>query len=153
MAAIRVTQVVLEVLTASGASAGGAASAISLTGTVSWTVSGIAGVSNVVIAKGTVVSGSWSVSGTSAFTYSWTFGQVANYAGFVSTATTSIITRTFSVAGGALGIRQVSTTVTDVSAASLTSGFTVRVAALVWPNLHDGILKKESQKAKRVWPL
>ncbi len=153
MAAIRVTQLILEVLTASGASAAGAsAAAASLTASVVWIQSGVSGVQNVVILRGTVVSAEWIVSGGSAHTYSW----VTNYAGFVSTATTSLVTRTFSVAPATMTMRQVSTTLSatvSALASTITSAVQIYVGAITVPNYWDGKVTRESQDRRRVWPL
>ena len=156
MAAIRLTQIVLEILTASGASAGGVASAASLAARVVWIVSGTSGVANVLLLKGTTVSAEWIVSGGTSHTYAWTFGGMANYAGFVSTATTSLITRTLSIAPATTGMRQVSTTLSalvSAQASLLTSAMQLYVGAVAIPNVWDGKITKESQARRRVWPI
>ena len=137
----------IEVLTASGASL---IASTALTASLIWIQSSVSGVRNVIVARGTTVSADWIVSGgVSAFTHSFTFGQVSNIAGFASTATTSIITRTYSVAG----VREVSATVSDASGASMTSAVRVHTAAVVVPNYHTGIVTLSSQRHTRTWPL
>ena len=179
MAALRLTQTVLEILTASGGSAPAApnASAVQVTqvvlevltalgasgfvqshlgASVVWTVSGVSGVVNVVIAGNTPISGAWRVSDGTSHLYSWVFGGVTHASGFASTATTSSILRTYSVTGGALGLFQVSTTLSATvsgQASSITSAVGLHVGACVWPNLFDGKIVRESQAARRVWPL
>lgn len=146
-APIRVTWVALEILTASGASL---VSPTTLTTSLVWIQSSVSGVRNVIIAPGTTVSAEWVVSGgTSPFTQAFTFGGVSNIAGFGSTATTSIITRTFSVAG----VREVSATVSDASAHSATSAVRIHTAAVVVPNYHDGKITISSQSRTRTMPL
>ena len=84
------------------------------------------------------------------------FGGVAGVAGFVSTASTSAITRTYSIAGQELGLRQVSTTLSATVSAqnsSLTSAVAVHVGGVAWPNMFDGKVQRENQPARRVWPL
>ncbi len=179
MAALRLTQTVLEILTASGASAAGApnASAVQVTQVVLevltalgasgfvqshlgaslvWIYSGVSGQANVVVRTGTTVSAEWIVSAGSSHTYLWTFGGVSQMAGFASTATTSLITRVYSTVAGELGVRQVSTTLSatvSAQASTLTSAVAIHVGAVVWPNLWDGKIVRESQRARRVWPL
>lgn len=144
---VQVTQLVAEILTGlSGADA------IGMAGRILWSYSGVSGRDTLIIARGTAVSGEWSLSGGSGHTYSWTFGQVTNYAGFASTATTSSLGRTFSVAGGELGWRQISSTV-SAGTASLTSALVAHVAAVAVPNYFDGKVTRESQRGRRVWPL
>ena len=143
----RVTWLGIEVLTTSGASV---IASTALTASLVWIQSSVSGVRNVIIARGTTLSADWIVSGgVSAFTHSFTFGQVSNIAGFASTATTSIITRTYSVAG----VREVSATVSDASGASATSAIRVHTAAVVVPNYHTGIVTLSSQRYTRTWPL
>ena len=146
----QVTWLALECLTASGASAAAPPPTVALTASVIFIVSGTSGVRNVIVARGTTVSGDIVVSGgASAYNFSWGFGGVSNIAGFTSTATTSIVTRTFSVAG----IREVSATVSDASAASVTSAAQVHTAAVVLPNHYDGKITLSSQRYTRTWPL
>ena len=130
------------------------APAVSLTAQLLFSVSGVSGVANVVIAQGTTVSGAWSVSGgVSAYTYSWAFADLHGQSGFVSTAATSTIVRTYSVAGGSLGTRRVSSTVTDTAAASVTSAVLLHVGGVTVPSLWDGKVVLESQAKRRCWPL
>lgn len=136
---------------------GAAAAAVALTGAVNFTVSGTSGVANVVILAGTPVSGAWSVSGGTSHVYAWTFGGVSNISGFISTATTSSVARTYSVAGGGtLGIREVSTTLSATVSAlnsSLTSAVQIHTGAVTVPSYYDGNVTLESQKARKVFPL
>lgn len=98
-------------------------------------------------------SAEWQVSGgTGTYTYSWVFGNVLHESGFASTATTSSISRTYRLAGGALERRTVSTTVTDTSGASLTSAFNIYVRGQQVPTGLDGNLVLESQPRRCVWP-
>ena len=153
MASGQVTLLVFEVLTGGSAAA---AAATSLTGSVVWIVSGISNVANVILRQGTTVSAEWIISGGTSHTYAWTFGGMANYAGFVSTATTSLVTRTLSVAPATMGIRQVSTTLSAIVSAQaslLTSAMTLHVGAIAVPNYFDGHITKESQNRRRTWPL
>ena len=137
----------IEVLTASGASQ---IASTALTASLVFIVSGTSGVRNVVVARGTTVSADMLISGgISAYTFTWGFGGVSNIAGFASTATTSIVTRTYSVPG----IREVSATVSDASGASATSAVRVHTAAVVVPNYHTGIVTLSSQRYTRTWPL
>ena len=143
----QVTWTAIEVLTASGQAV---APTVALTASLIWIQSSVSGVRNVIVARGTTISADWVVSGgVSAFTYAFTFGGVSNIAGFGSTATTSIISRTYSVAG----VRAVSATVSDASAASVTSAVQVHTAAVVVPNHHDGKVTLSSQKYTRTYPL
>lgn len=152
MAEILVTQLGLEVLVASGASA--AASSVSLSARLVWIVSSTSTVANVIVAHSTPVSAEWVVSGgISAFTYSYTLADMTNVAGFVSTATTSALTRTYTGAGGnTLGTRRISSTVSDASGASLTSSILVHVRATTVPNPLDGRVYYENQFRRQVIP-
>ena len=146
-AATFLTWIGLECLTASGASQ---IASTALTASLVWIQSSVSGVRNVIVARGTTVSADWVVSGgVSTFTHSFTFDQVSNIAGFASTAATSIITRTYSVAG----VREVSATVSDASGASATSAIRVHTAAVVMPNHHSGKVTLASQPYTRTFPL
>jgi len=165
-----VTQLLVEVLTVSGGSLGDIlvtqllaevltytpTSGVSLTAQLLWDYSGVSGQNTLVLARGTQATGAWVVSGASAHTYLWTFGGVSNYAGFASTATTSSVTRTFSVAGVEGAFRAISSTISAQvlgSDSTLTSATGVHVTAITVPNSFDGLVVKESQRARRVWPL
>ena len=144
----RATQLLAEVLTVSAGIA-------PLTARLLWSVSGTSGVANVVIRAGTTVSGSWSVSGGAGHLYSWAFADLHGQSGFVSTAATSAIVRTYSVAGGQLGTRGVSSTVTasGFGTSSVTSAVLLHVTGIKVPNQLDGVFQRESQRARRTWPL
>lgn len=149
---VQATQIVFEVLTFSGAYLAAASLAASLV----WIYSGVSNQNTVVIVKGTAVSAEWVISEGTSHLYTWTFGGVTNYAGFVSTATTSSITRTFSIAPATTGMRQISSTLSATVNAvnsSITSATAVNVTAVTIPNLFDGRISKESQRARRVFPI
>ena len=161
----RVTQLLAEILTVSGPPPVGGPTRVTqllaevltvdrtpLTATLLFSVSGVSGVANVVIRTGTTVSGSWSVSGGAGHLYSWVFADLHGQSGFVSTAATSTIVRTYSVAGGSLGTRGVSSTVT-ASISSVTSAVLLHVTGIQVPNQLDGVFQRESQRARRTWPL
>jgi len=60
------------------------------------------------------------------------------------------------VAGVEAGFRAISSTLSahvDEVASSLTSATGVHVTAITVPNSFDGRVVKESQRARRVWPL
>lgn len=146
-AAAKVTQGVLEALVVVPPSA------VGLTAQLVWIVSGTSTVANVIIAPSTTISAEWIVSGgVSPFTYSYTLTDMVNVAGFVSTATTSAITRTYTNAGGPDGTRRVSSTVSDASAASVTSAILVHMRATVMPNPLDGVIQYESQYRRLIIP-
>ena len=129
---------------------------IALTGQLVWLLSGISGVTNVILLKGTSVSAAWVLSGGASHTYSWVFGDVTRESGFVSTATTSIVTRTYQFAGGDRGQRRVSSTVSSLASAAastLTSAVLIFVGGIATPSLWDGIVQKESQKYRRTYPI
>ena len=148
----RVTWAVIEVLTTSGASA---VASTTLTASLVWTISGVSGVRNPIMLRSTVASASWIVSGgVSAFSYNFVFGDVGNQAGFVSVVSgVSVVTRTYTVAGGERGQRRVSSTVTDASAASVTSATTVFIGAVTTPSYFQGNITMASQPYTRTWPI
>lgn len=125
--------------------------AVSITGTLLFIVSGVTyghAIGNLPL----LVSAEWSVSGgQSPFTYSaWQFSGVVGEAGFVSTATTSEVTRTYTFAGGQINQRAGSASVSGISTISQT--FLVYVRGEKSPNPWDGRYVGESQARRRVWP-
>jgi hypothetical protein len=114
-------------------------------------VSGTSGVANIVMAPSTVVSAEWIVTtGNAPYDYDWTLADMTNVAGFVSTATTSAISRTYTTGGST---RRVSSTVSDAAAASVTSAMLVHVGAIVAPNRYDSAVVFESQPYRMTWPI
>jgi hypothetical protein len=141
-------QVFATLLVTSGGSAG--VSTVSLTAQLVAILSGTSGVANVLLAPGTLLSAEWVVSGgIEPHTYDWSFSGHATEAGFVSTAATSAVARTYAVGTGTRGV---SATVSDATPASVTSAFLVYVGAVVWPNVYDSNVTRETQPYRRVWP-
>ena len=146
------TWLAAEVLTASGASQ---VLTYALTASLVWTVSGVSGVRNPIMLRSTVASAAWIVSGgVSSYAYNFVFGDVGNQAGFVSVVSgVSLVTRTWTVAGGEQGQRRVSSTVTDASAASITSATTVFIGGVTTPNYYTGTVTLSSQPHTRTFPI
>lgn len=171
MADIQVTQIQIEVLTASGLSAAVGvvgdglitqfvaeylvSDAVStLTATLQHIVSGTS-VVNVVGVASLVVSSEWVTNGGNApFTYSWVFADIENEAGFSTLDAGSAITRTYVNAGGGnLGRRRASSTIIDAAGLSFTSAYQAHIAGVAFPNQFDGIFQRENQPTRRVWPI
>jgi hypothetical protein len=115
-----------------------------------FTISGTSYVNNFIGNTPLTASAGWGTAsyGTAPFTFDWQLSNTENEAGFVSTATTASIARTYTNAGGTRGI---SATISDVNS-------TVSVTTLVYvkaeqtPNPFDGVFQGESQARRRVFP-
>jgi hypothetical protein len=146
MAEVLVTHLAFHILTIQQASAPNLSGAVPF-----FIMSGVSYV-NAVGATPFTVSAEWDSSvGTAPFVYNWQLSNVENEAGFVSTATSADITRTYTNAGGSEGRRGVSATISDANS-TVSATFFVHVKAEKTPNPFDGVFQGENQPRRKTYP-